>query len=492
MPKKRILFVIPRNKSLFGDKNNLTCHPHVGISYLSSFLKSRGIEIGIYDDGIEYSAQNLLKQIKEFNPALIGVTIFSYCYGFAEDLIKTMKANYSLPIAAGGPHVSAVRSELLRQTNIDFAVKNEGEFTLLELLNELEKNNPDFGKIKGLIWRNKGEIVENTDRPYIDDLDQMPFPNQDSFGIERYPCYTAKALPLITSRGCPFGCNYCSVRLSMGQRFRPRSAENVFAEIKHFFEQGYRTFEINDDCFTLDKERAEKICDLIIDAKLDIRFQLYNGIRVDTVNLQLLKKMKRAGCFFVSFGCESGCERILKSIKKNITLNQVRDAVDWANEAKIRNSVNFIIGHTQETYEDALETIKFASSLPTDFVNFYNLVPYPGTESYVWAKQNASFLFSPESFLRDISYRDNVPIFETGDFTKEERQKIVSLGFNLYRKKILTFRIGKTLGSLIFLITNIDVVNRFATRFALSTPVGRYIYTKLARKSFSAGEENNN
>lgn len=488
--QNKIFFVIPRNKSLFGDKVNLTGHPHIGISYLSSFLKSQGIETEIYDDGIDYSSEKMLKQINEFKPDLIGITIFSYCYGFADNLIKIIKDNCNYPLAAGGPHASALKSELLRQNNVDFAVKGEGEYTLLELLREIKEINPDFNKIRGLIWRNGKDIIENPDRPYIQNLDTLPYPTYDAFGIERYHCYKVKSLPIITSRGCPFGCNYCSVRLSMGQNFRVRSAENVFSEIRHFYNQGYHSFEINDDCFTLDKQRAEKICDMIIDNKLKIRFQLYNGIRVDTVNLPLLKKMRKAGCFFIAFGCESGSQRVLKIIKKNITLGQVKSAVNWANEAGIRNCVNFIIGHTGETYEDALETLRFARKLPTDFVNFFNLVPYPGTESFEWVKQNAHFLVPPDSFLNDISYRDNEPIFETKDFTKEQRKKITSLGFNLYRKRILTFRLGKTLGNLIFFITNVDFINKLATRFALANPLGKKIFSRLARKSFLVKEEN--
>ena len=159
MPKK-IFFVIPRNKSLFGDKNNLTGHPHVGVSYLTSFLKSRGIEVCIYDDGIEYSPEKMVKQINEFKPELVGVTIFSYCYSFADDLIKIIKSNCKFPVVAGGPHVSAVRQELFKQSDIDFAVKNEGEYTLLELLNELGESNPNLGKIKGLIWKKQENIIE--------------------------------------------------------------------------------------------------------------------------------------------------------------------------------------------------------------------------------------------------------------------------------------------------------------------------------------------
>jgi len=479
----KILFVIPKNKSLFGDKG-MTAHPHIGIAYLTAFLKENDVEVAIFDEGLNQDQAVLSSLIGEFHPDLIGITIFSYCYSYAYNLIMRIKEITHIPIVAGGPHVCAIGKKILEDAGVGFAVKQEGEFTLLELLNEFRKDVADFGRIKGLIWRNgDGAIFENADRDLITDLDAIPFPDYDSFGIERYVCYKQKTIPLITSRGCPFGCNYCSVRLSMGQRFRARSAENVFAEIKYFYGRGWRSFDINDDCFTLDNQRAEEICDYIIDNKLKIRFQLYNGIRVDTVNLNLLKKMRSAGCHFISYGCEAGNERVLKAIKKGITLEQVRDAVRWAQDAGINNSVNFIIGHKEETFQDALDTINFAKSLPTNFVNFYNLLPYPGTESYEWARQHARFLVPSDSFLANISYRDNQPIFDTEEFTKEERHKVIALGFDLYRKKILTFRLGKVFGSLVYLITKINAINRLVTSFALINPLGRFIYTKLSRKS---------
>lgn len=483
----KILFAVPKIKSLFGDKG-LTVHPHIGIAYLSSFLKKQGIEVRVFDDGIEKVTDKILSVIEEFKPEIIGVTIFSYCYGSAYNLIKKIKASSRIPLVLGGPHVGAVGKKILEGTEAEFAVKHEGEFTLLELLKEINKASPVFTQIQGLIWRNKDKIIENADRPFIKDLDNLPLPDYEIFDIQHYACYKQKTLPIITSRGCPFNCNYCSVRLSMGQNFRARSVENVVEEIVNFTNQGWKTFEINDDCFTLDKRRAEDICDLITSKNLKIRFQLYNGIRVDTVNSSLLKKMKQAGCFFISYGCEAGNDRVLKLIKKGINLTQVRDAIKWTNEVGIRNSANFIIGHTGETYEDALDTLKFAESLPTDFVNFYNLVPYPGTESFKWAAQHARFLVPSDSFLENISYRDNKPIFETQEFTKEQRSKIVSLGLDLYRKKILTFRLGKLLGNLIYWITKIKSINKLATRFALNNPVGRFIYIKLSKKSFGHKE----
>lgn len=479
----KILFVIPKIKSMFGGKG-VTAFPHIGVAYLSAFLKQNNVQVAVFDEGLEENTQGLPGFINDFNPTLIGVTIFSYCYGFAYDLIKKIEEMTFAPIVVGGPHICAVGKNIFTDTRIDFAVKQEGEFTLLELLQELEKEDHNFFGIKGLIWRKGNEITENSDQALIQDLDELPFPDYESFSIERYACYKQKLLPLITSRGCPFSCNYCSVNLSMGRRFRGRSAKNVFSEIKYFYDKGINSFDINDDCFTLDQRRAHDICDLIISSRLNIRFQLYNGIRVDTVSSSLLKKMKAAGCYFISFGCEAGNNRILAAIKKGITLEQVKDAVNWANEAGIPNSVNFIIGHKDETYEDAQDTIRFAKSLDTNFVNFYNLVPYPGTESFEWVKQHARFLVPQDSFLQNISYRDNQPVFETGKFSRKQRQKIMSMGFDLYKRKILTFRLGKELGRLVYWCTKPKIIDRLATEFTSGSAIGGFIYKLFSKKSF--------
>jgi len=265
----------------------------------------------------------------------------------------------------------------------------------------------------------------------------------------------------------------------MGNKFRPRSAENVFNELMYHYTKGYRTFDINDDCFTLDQKRAEKICDLIIENKLNLKFQLYNGIRADTITLPLLKKMRRAGCYFISIGCESGSPKVLKAINKGITLEQVRLAVEWANSVGISNAVNFIIGHKEETYEDALQTLKFAKSLPTNFVNFFNLIPYPGTESYDWIRENGKFL--QENYLERWSYRDNEPIYETKDFSKTQRKEVMKRGFDLYRKKIMTFRFG-VIGYLFYLLTKSDYLLNMGLRFIFKNKLGRYLYIKLTRR----------
>lgn len=479
----KILFVIPKVKSLFGDENAVSGHPHVGIAYLTAVLKDNNIDVKIFDEGIEGERNKLFELVNVFNPNLIGVTAFSYCYQYAYDIVTELKTNTNYPVVVGGPHVSAVKGKILSDTRVDFGIKGEGEVTLLELTKEIQKSIPDFGKIPGLIWRKGEKIIENQDRQWIRDLDSLPLPDYEAFRLERYSYAAIRTLPLITSRGCPYGCNYCSVRLSMGRNFRTRSAENVVNEIEYWYQKGWNGFEINDDCFTLDMNRAMKICDLIIERGLEITYQLYNGIRPDRVTPVLLQKMKKSGCIFLSYGCEAGNNQILENIKKGFTIEKVKQAVEWTKEAGIRNSVNFIIGHPGETYEIALESLRLARSLPTDFVNFYNLVPYPGTGLFDWIDENARWLVDKDHYLEEISYRDNLPVFETGDFSERQRKKVLKKGFALYERSALHFRLGRILGSIVYFITKNRLLAKIGRNFGLGNKYGIKIYRFLSAKS---------
>lgn len=478
----KVLLVIPKSKSMFGDDNSLPGHPHVGISYLVAILKDKN-QIKIFDEGLRQNRDELFTIIDTFKPDIIGVTAFSYNYKYFYTIIEEIKSFTKIPVVVGGPHVSAMGKGVLDETKADFAIKGEGEITFPELLEEFNENKPEFKKIDGLIWRNGKEIIENQNREPIRDLDTLSFPDYDAFEFEKYPYFSEKKIPIITSRGCPNRCIYCSVRLSMGQRFRYRSAENVVKEIKYWYDKGFINFEINDDNFTFNKKRALEICDLIIDNKIKINFQLYNGIRVDRIDRELLEKMKEAGCNFVTFGCESGNEEVLKVIKKDIKLDQVRQAVEIAKELNIRHSVNFIIGHPGETYDKALDSIEFAKSLKCDFVNFYNLVPYPGTDLYNWLLENGTFIVPKESYLREISYRNEKPIFETSEFSESERAKVLQMGFDLYEYSIIRFRFGDYLGPLIFHVTRNKKIASIGRNFLLNSYIGKKIHAYTISRS---------
>ena len=477
----KIQFIIPKNKSLLGHKYTPPGHPHLGVAYLGAFLKKYGHEVRIYDDGLKNS-YSLVDSIKEFSPDLVGVTSFSYCYDYAIDCIDRVKSNFDTPVVLGGPHVSAAKRAVLQDTDVDFAIIKEGEHSLLDLLNALKQNREDFSDIKNLIWRRNGEVIENQEMPFIENLDELPFPDYSLFEVEKYEYGSSesRSTAIVTSRGCPYRCTYCATLLSMGRVFRTRSAENVFAEIEQRYKEGFQEFDINDDCFSLDIERANRIFDLIIKSGFKLRFKCFNGFRVDRITLDLFKKMKKAGFYFLAFGCESGNQQVLNNIKKSITLDQVRNAVKLANESGIDCCVNFIIGHPTETYEQAMDTLKFAKSLNCNYVNFSNLIPYPGTEAYAWAEKNAHFLIDKSEYLRSLSTYDNKPIFETKEFTAKQRLKVTKLGHSYYYKRILMWRLGKALGLFVYLISKIPFLRTVLSDFALNHKAGQRIYNFLS------------
>lgn len=441
----KVMFVIPK------EYYPRPWTPHTGVAYLTAVLQQHNFSIKILDLRLGYNTKDLHKSLDAFEPDLVGVTSYSFEYESAYKVIDSIKNQGKHLVVIGGPHASAIRSRILEHTKADFAVKGEGEYTMLDLCNSINGNGPRLDEIKGLIWRNGDKIQENSDRPYIEDLDALPFPAYESFEIQKYLDYATKRIPLITSRGCPHRCIYCSVRLTMGNRFRARTAKNVVDEIDHWHRKGWKNFDINDDCFSFDLDRAKEICNLIIERGLKITYQLYNGIRVDRVDFELLQKMKASGCSFVAYGVESGNKDTLKVIKKAISLEQVKKAVKMTKEVGIRNYATFIIGHPGETFKKAMDTINFAKELPADQIGVYNIIPYPGTELYEWMLKNARMLYPLESYLNEVTYGQNKPIFETPEFTAEERRTALRIGLLLQRKKLLQLRLGKALGTLVYL-----------------------------------------
>jgi len=480
----KVLFVSPWTKTLFGDERAVPGHPHIGLAYLTAVSKRAGHQVRIFDQPIENRDEGLFELIDEFHPDIVSITAFSYCYRYVCDLLQLLKTRTEVPLIIGGPHVAAVGSQVLVRTAADFAMRGEAEVAFLIFLEELGKKYPDFSRVPNLLWRTEdGEIKENENAPFITDLDSLPFPDFSEFKLHKYSYYDSHTMPLITSRGCPYNCNYCSVHLSMGHRFRVRSPENVVAELEHWYRQGFVNFEINDDCFTLDLKRAERICNLIAERGLEINYQLYNGIRADRISEALLKKMKNSGCVFISYGAESGDQGVIDMMGKGIRLEAVEKAVALTNKVGIRNSVNFMIGHIGETYEKAMKTLALARRLPTDFVNVYNTIPYPGTVLYEWIEKNGRWIYHPDYVLENIGSRDLKPVFETPEFTEEERIKALKQGFALYEKTVLRFRLGRVLGEVAFWLMRIGPLAKLGRHFALHHRWGFFIYRILSFRS---------
>ena len=485
----KVLFLVPPLKSILGDdyirKDGRdpykARYPHIGVAYIMAVLKQAKIACEVLDMNLGYSSNQVLEYVKSNNPDFIGITIFSAGYRTAYSLAPFLRSHYEGKIVIGGPHVSVVTKQAVEATQADFAVVGEGEYALLELVQNLE-----FEKIKGLVWRQGSRIIVNERRPYLQDLDSLPLPAFEDFELEKYFCFIDRRLPLTTSRGCPYQCTYCSTRLSMGRRFRARSPENVISEIQHWREKGWSIFDINDDVFTLNKRRAAKICELILERKLNIQLNLYVGIRVDNVDEHLLKLLKAAGCRFISYGCEAGNERILKDIKKGIKIKDVINAVDMTKKIGINCKVNFIIGHPTERYEDALDTIRLAKNLRPNFVGFNNLIPYPGTEAYSSIESNphARFLYSPEVYLNELTHKKLMPVFETDEFPVKERTKALIKGFHLEERTLACFRFGKCKGYLAYLLGRnkfVSKISRWLLDLLVSTRVGSAAYRLIVK-----------
>lgn len=474
----KILLVDPAS---FGDLPG-GMQPSLGFGYLAATLMQNDIEVEIFDMRLNYTINDLLARLDESKPDIVGVTAYSVKFENTRNVVDTIKhAGYI--VVVGGPHVSACRTDALEKTEADYAVISEGEYTFIELINHIESGKEDYEKIDGLIWRNGDQIIENKERKYIEDFDSVPFPAYEIFELDKYTFTKERRLPIITSRGCPYRCVFCSVRLCMGNGFRARSPENVINEIDQWYSQGWRQFDIQDDCFNFDMDRAKKILDLIIGRGYDIKILLGNGIRVDKVDRELISKLKQAGCTYLQYGVETGDETTLRKIRKGITLDQALNTLKITREAGIETSVNFIIGLPGETPEKAMNTIKFAEELEKkgELINVYNLVPYPGTEAFTYAEENGTFALPLDEYLSNITYGTESPIFETPEFSLKERERILKHGLSIARRSWMKKKFGNTFGYIVWWATGWQSVYRFATKMVLSTKLGRSVYNMMKK-----------
>jgi radical SAM superfamily enzyme YgiQ (UPF0313 family) len=281
-------------------------------------------------------------------------------------------------LVAGGPLATSNPEEFIQ--SFDIVAIGEGEQTMLEIVQALE-NDSGFKDVKGVTFRDKEKVIVTPPRDFIEDLDAIPFPAREQFNNEGYMKhyssnfgYTTTAL--ITSRGCPFQCDFCS-RPIFGNTFRSRSADNITREVEEVRELGYDRVWFADDCFTLNRGRLIAICDELIHRNVRIAWECLS--RVDTVDWDIARKMKKAGCVRVFFGIESGNDTILKIMKKQATVKQARKAVNIFKKTGTQVGAFFILGYPGETEETILDTVNFASSLPLDYLSFTFPYPIPGT-----------------------------------------------------------------------------------------------------------------
>lgn len=368
----------------------------LGIAYIAAMLTKREINVGILDLAVStMSNAELKKEIKKLSPTVIGISFMTPQYDEVCSILSLVKeVDMNIITVAGGAHVSAVGEKMFEIEELDYIVIGEGEETMSELCSFILKRNSidSLQNISGIGYRDRGSIKITPKRDLIDDLDKIPFPAWQLLDMDKYSVTNlgGKAhepvFPLLSSRGCPNQCIFCSSHVVFERRFRERSVENITEEISFLRSTyGARQFDFVDDTVTVNKNRMEELCDYFL-AQDEPLLWMCNS-RVNTVTPQLLKKMYKAGCRRIDFGVESGNEDILLSIKKNITLDQVHNAHHWAKEAGLIVSSFFMVGNLGESMEHIRRTAKFIEGLETDYVGVTIATPFPGTELYEMANE---------------------------------------------------------------------------------------------------------
>jgi len=358
-------------------------YPPLGLAYLAAVLEADGHQVRIFDLGLEPHTPlaDDVQRISAFDPQVLGLTSMTSLYHSAMETATLLKAQLGRPIIIGGPHATVYPERVLRESPvIDYVVRGEGEETLREVIAALDGNSRDLSEIGGLSYRLRGEVVSNPDRPLIGDLDALPFPARHLFDLKRYGLRAPPGEPMVTilsSRGCPYNCGYCFKGI-VGRTYRQRSPGNIITELRQVINQyGVRSFYFIDDLFTIDVRRLQTLTDQLINEKLDIRWQCLG--RVDRVTAEILQKMYAAGCRRIHFGIESGNQDVLNRISKGIQLQQVRQAVRWAQDVGIAVKGYFMLGLPGDTEETMQQTIDLAAELNMEEAMFSLTTPFPGT-----------------------------------------------------------------------------------------------------------------
>jgi len=411
----KVTFVRPPNLQKSGEwKKQGVIRCPLNLALMAAFLRERGgYECSLVDfEIINVSLpEEMAERVLEHNPRYVCISTLTPRYPTVVRMCEEIKKmNPGVITIVGGPHVTGLPRMSLFDP-ITYGIIGEGEEALLELLNTLEAGHEPSG-LENLVFREGGGIRVNQTRPFIRNLDELPFPAWDLMTFDEYtdPIYfEGPHLATFSGRGCPYDCSFCASRVTWKGKLRLRSEENVMQELRHMVHVlGIRNLMFWDDTFAADKKRAVTLCGRMIEEKLDVRYTVQ--IRADSVSEPLVAALRDSGCAFAAIGVESGNENMLVKIGKRETKAQFRRAVKLMKEAGLPVIASYIIGLPGDTHETIRETIDFAFELDADQSKFMILAPFPGTRVYDLAVSKG--LVDPTDFgqMEALNYYDSVAI----------------------------------------------------------------------------------
>ena len=400
--------------------------PPMGLALIAAVLEREGYPVTVLEaNALKLQPEAVAPLVADAD--IIGLTAMTPTINTAIAIARHLKkAHPDLPIVLGGAHATLLPEETLITTpEIDIIVRGEGEETIIELLRALEYKQP-LSEIPGISYRRDGRVVSNPARSKNIDLDSLPFLAYHLLPWRRYRPHPphGRALPfaaIITSRGCPYRCSYCSKPI-FGSKFRSQSPERVGEEVAYYKRRfGIKEFAFYDDVFTLNKKRAYAIADEIIKKSLKIHWTCET--RVNLVDKELLCHIKQAGCYSIAYGIESGSQEILDTLDKDISLEQVEEAVRLSREVGLQTIGYFMIGSPGESPETIRQTIQFAKKLKLDFAQFAVTTPFPGTKLYdLYLDGRKEGNVPWESFVYAGSGGGIAPVFESRLLNRDDIQ----------------------------------------------------------------------
>jgi radical SAM superfamily enzyme YgiQ (UPF0313 family) len=450
----KILFVSPPTNSVVKEILNTTTPP-LGLAYLASVARQKGHEAKIIDSLVmNISFDNLEKEIKNYNPDIVAVTSTTsmiYDAYKVSELSKNIDTN--IKVVLGGPHVTFTPDiTFIENPNVDFIVRGEGETVFSNLLDFLD-GKYNIRNVRGLSYKKDDMIVNNPPEILIKDIDSIPLPALDLLPMDRYMMDNRPFGTIMTSRGCPYNCSFCSSSLQFGKQWRGHSTERVIEELKILSEKYHKKeIEFLDDTFTLNMKRALELTEKMKKENMDISWSASS--RVNLFTDELARSMKNAGLHTIYFGIESGSQKTLDFIGKGINLDLSIKAVKKANDAGLHSLGSFIIGFPDETIEDVKNTINFSKKLKVTVAQFTIATPYPGTKLWEYVMEKKLLLSRDWRMFTTLS-----PIIKLKNFTSKQIQTWLTKAYiNFYFRPL-------------YLIKDIVKENGFAFRRILHFPI---------------------
>jgi len=454
----KILLIRP---SLTGNLSSgiYTIKVPLNLAYIAGYLEKKGYKPEILDclayyekiqdiDGekrVGLSDKKIEEKIREISPDIVGLscsyTVYEKDSFRVSKIVK--KVNKKILVVVGGAHSSANPKSVLKSKDIDIAVIGEGEETFFDIVKNFDKKRK-LKNIKGTAIRQGKKIKINKPREFIENLDDIPFPARHLLPMEKYLNHPENAIAnmrsptseIISSRGCPFNCIFCSIKTVWGNKWRARSAKNVVDEVEMLNKKyKIKEFRFFDDNLTWDKKRIMKMCDEIIKRKLNIKWDTPNGVAISTLDEEVLKKMKQSGYYRIVMGIESGSEKTLRFIRKPHKLEKAKEVIKICNKLGIWTWSTFVIGFPYEKKEDIEKTIDFAKKSGLNFATFYIAQPYAGTELYD--------IFDKEGLLEKGLDKHSSVVhtqYDTLNFKAEELRKLHQKAYQEFIKyKFISF-----------------------------------------------------